>query len=157
MRQCRRNNIPVPGIPLNANRCIRWYGEFFQNSIDLDELEKLLKAWRVESFSLFSFLFLLSFVFSLLAIVQLHYGTIVPLYLSTVVPFFELSPPKKAGEIWDGTILKEQSKTKKNWNFKLKWINLYYHFLQWENSLKNQQLRCGQFSPARCGQIVRLL
>jgi len=56
----------------------------------------------------------LSFVFCLLAIVQLHYGTIVPLYLSTVVPFFELSPPKKAGEIWDGTILKEQSKTKKN-------------------------------------------
>jgi len=44
MRQCRRNNIPVVGIPLNANRCIRWYGEFFQNSVDLDELEKLLIA-----------------------------------------------------------------------------------------------------------------
>jgi hypothetical protein len=44
MRQCRRNNIPVVGIPLNANRCVRWYGEFFQNSVDLDELEKLLKA-----------------------------------------------------------------------------------------------------------------
>lgn len=44
MRQCRRNNIPVVGIPLNANRCIRWYGEFFHNSVDLDELEKLLKA-----------------------------------------------------------------------------------------------------------------
>jgi len=44
MRQCRRNNIPVVGIPLNANRCIRWYGEFFHNSVDLDELEKNLKA-----------------------------------------------------------------------------------------------------------------
>jgi hypothetical protein len=44
MRQCRRNNIPVVGIPLNANRCVRWYGEFFHNSVDLDELEKLVKA-----------------------------------------------------------------------------------------------------------------
>jgi len=44
MRQCRRNNIPVVGIPLNANRCVRWYGEFFHNSVDLDELEKLLKV-----------------------------------------------------------------------------------------------------------------
>jgi hypothetical protein len=44
MRQCRRNNIPVVGLPLNANRCVRWFGEFFQNSVDLDELEKLLKA-----------------------------------------------------------------------------------------------------------------
>jgi hypothetical protein len=44
MRKCRRNNIPVVGLPLNANRCIRWYGEFFPNSVDLAELEKLLKA-----------------------------------------------------------------------------------------------------------------
>jgi hypothetical protein len=42
MRKCRKNNIPVVGIPLNANRCIRWFGEFFPNSIDLTELEKLL-------------------------------------------------------------------------------------------------------------------
>ena len=42
MRRCRKNNIPVVGIPLNANRCIRWFGEFFPNSIDLAELEKLL-------------------------------------------------------------------------------------------------------------------
>jgi len=42
MRKCRKNNIPVIGIPLNANRCIRWFGEFFPNSIDLTELEKLL-------------------------------------------------------------------------------------------------------------------
>jgi hypothetical protein len=44
MRDCRKNNIPVVGIPLNANRCIRWFGEFFTNSIDLGELERLLNA-----------------------------------------------------------------------------------------------------------------
>jgi hypothetical protein len=42
MRNCRKNNIPVVGIPLNANRCVRWYGEFFPNSIDLEQLEKLV-------------------------------------------------------------------------------------------------------------------
>lgn len=42
MRDCRKNNIPVVGIPLNANRCIRWYGEFSPNSVDLEELERLL-------------------------------------------------------------------------------------------------------------------
>jgi hypothetical protein len=43
MRTCRKNNIPVVGIPLNANRCARWFGEFFPNSIDLIELERLLE------------------------------------------------------------------------------------------------------------------
>jgi hypothetical protein len=42
MRNCRKNGIPVVGIPLNANRCIRWFGEFFPNSIDLCELERLV-------------------------------------------------------------------------------------------------------------------
>lgn len=42
MRNCRKNNIPVVGIPLNANRCIRWFGEFFPNSIDLKELERVV-------------------------------------------------------------------------------------------------------------------
>jgi hypothetical protein len=42
MRNCRRNSIPVVGIPLNANRCVRWFGEFFPNNIDLMELEKLV-------------------------------------------------------------------------------------------------------------------
>jgi len=44
MRNCRKNNIPVVGIPLNANRCIRWFGEFFLNSIDLTELERLVSC-----------------------------------------------------------------------------------------------------------------
>jgi hypothetical protein len=47
MRNCRRNNIPVVGIPLNANRCIRWFGKFFPNSIDLAELERLVEGSRV--------------------------------------------------------------------------------------------------------------
>jgi hypothetical protein len=42
MRDCRKNNIPVVGIPLNANRCVRWFGEFSPNSIDLTELDRLL-------------------------------------------------------------------------------------------------------------------
>jgi hypothetical protein len=44
MRNCRKNNIPVVGIPLNANRCIRWFGEFFPNSVDLNELERLVTS-----------------------------------------------------------------------------------------------------------------
>lgn len=46
MRECRKNNIPVVGIPLNANRCVRWFGEFFPNSIDLTELERLI-SYRI--------------------------------------------------------------------------------------------------------------
>ena len=42
MRTCRKHGIPVVGIPLNANRCKRWFGEFFPNSIDLSELKKLV-------------------------------------------------------------------------------------------------------------------
>ncbi|MCU0461351.1 MAG: DUF116 domain-containing protein [Bacteroidales bacterium] len=43
MRTCRKNHIPVVGIPLNGNCCIRWHEEFFPNSIDLEELERMLK------------------------------------------------------------------------------------------------------------------
>ena len=46
MRKCRKNNIPVVGIPLNANRCIRWFGEFFPNSVDLSQLDRLLASGR---------------------------------------------------------------------------------------------------------------
>jgi hypothetical protein len=42
MRKCASYLIPVVGIPLNANRCIRWWGEFHPNSIDPDELQELL-------------------------------------------------------------------------------------------------------------------
>jgi len=43
MRLCMKAGVPVVGIPLNANRCIRWMGEFYENSVDMEELERLLK------------------------------------------------------------------------------------------------------------------
>jgi hypothetical protein len=39
---CMRHQVPVIGLPLNANRCARWTGEFKANSVDLDQLEALL-------------------------------------------------------------------------------------------------------------------
>jgi hypothetical protein len=42
MRRCMKARIPVVGIPLNANRCPRWMGEFHETSVDLDALERLL-------------------------------------------------------------------------------------------------------------------
>jgi hypothetical protein len=42
MRKCRKYKIPVVGIPLNANRCMRWFGEFLPNSINLEKLQKLV-------------------------------------------------------------------------------------------------------------------
>lgn len=43
MRVCRKNSIPVVGLPLNANRCARWFGKFYPNSVDTEELNLLLK------------------------------------------------------------------------------------------------------------------
>jgi len=42
MRLCVGLNIPVVGIPLNANRCIRWMGAFHSTSVDLDALFNLI-------------------------------------------------------------------------------------------------------------------
>jgi hypothetical protein len=42
MRKCRKHGIPVLGLPLNANRCVRWFGEFYSNSLDINELKDLL-------------------------------------------------------------------------------------------------------------------
>ena len=42
MRKCRKYNIPVIGIPLDANRCVRWMGSFHENSVNLEMLEKLI-------------------------------------------------------------------------------------------------------------------
>jgi len=44
MRRCGKLGIPVVGIPLNANRCVRWFGEFHPNSVHLQELEALLEG-----------------------------------------------------------------------------------------------------------------
>jgi|WetSurMetagenome_2_1015567.scaffolds.fasta_scaffold15356_5 uncharacterized protein len=42
MRMCRKKNIPVLGLPLNANRCVRWMGEFYPNSINLSMLKSII-------------------------------------------------------------------------------------------------------------------
>ena len=42
MRMCASAGIDVVGIPLDANRCARWWGEFFPNSVNLRHLEWLL-------------------------------------------------------------------------------------------------------------------
>lgn len=42
MRKCSKYGIPVVGIPLDANRCIRWMGAFHENSVNLSMLEKLI-------------------------------------------------------------------------------------------------------------------
>jgi hypothetical protein len=42
MRMCKKYGIPVVGIPLDANRCARWWGEFHWNSVNFKILESLL-------------------------------------------------------------------------------------------------------------------
>ncbi len=42
MRRCDKHGIPAVGIPLNANRCSRWMGDFYPNSADLQQLIKLI-------------------------------------------------------------------------------------------------------------------
>ena len=43
MRLCMGLDIPVIGIPLNANRCRRWMGEFHPTSVDLEALRKVVE------------------------------------------------------------------------------------------------------------------
>jgi len=31
-------NIPVIGIPIDANRCQRWMGDYYDNSVNLENL-----------------------------------------------------------------------------------------------------------------------
>lgn len=42
MRMCMKAGVPVVGIPLDANRCARWWGEFHPNSVNVRMLENLL-------------------------------------------------------------------------------------------------------------------
>lgn len=42
LRKCQKYGIPAIGIPLNANCCPRWFGEFFPTSINTDQLKNLL-------------------------------------------------------------------------------------------------------------------
>ena len=43
MRKCQKLELPAIGIPLNANRCIRWMGKFHENSVCLEKLEEILR------------------------------------------------------------------------------------------------------------------
>ena len=38
MRFCRKYKVPVIGIPLDANRCRRWMGDFYENSVNFKQL-----------------------------------------------------------------------------------------------------------------------
>jgi hypothetical protein len=42
MRVCAGAGVPVLGLPLDANRCARWFGEFRPNTVNLGRLEALL-------------------------------------------------------------------------------------------------------------------
>ena len=42
MRMCIRKNLPVVGIPLDANRCARWMGEFHLNTVNLEKIMGLV-------------------------------------------------------------------------------------------------------------------
>lgn len=42
MRKCQKYHLPVVGLPLDANRCVRWMGDFYENSVNLNELQSLL-------------------------------------------------------------------------------------------------------------------
>jgi hypothetical protein len=42
MRLCHKHGVPAIGIPLDANRCSRWWGRFHWNSVNLKKLESLL-------------------------------------------------------------------------------------------------------------------
>ena len=39
---CARGRVPVFGLPLDANRCARWLGDFYPNTASLARLEALL-------------------------------------------------------------------------------------------------------------------
>jgi hypothetical protein len=46
MRMCSKLDIPVTGVPLNANRCARWMGQFLPTSVELDAVLTLLDRRR---------------------------------------------------------------------------------------------------------------
>jgi hypothetical protein len=42
MNICLDKGVAVVGIPLNANRCARWMGNYYPNSVNLNMLDALL-------------------------------------------------------------------------------------------------------------------
>jgi hypothetical protein len=42
MRESSRLGLPTVGVPLSANRCARWMGSFYDNSVSLEEIVQLV-------------------------------------------------------------------------------------------------------------------
>jgi len=42
IRFCAKYDVPAIGVPLDANRCIRWMGDFYPNSVDEKKILSLL-------------------------------------------------------------------------------------------------------------------
>ena len=51
MRMCVAAEVPVVGIPLDANRCARWWGEFHPNTVNLAQIERWLGERTLKSTS----------------------------------------------------------------------------------------------------------
>ncbi len=43
MNSCIKFGLPVIGVPLDANRCRRWMGEFYPNTVNLGRIKELVK------------------------------------------------------------------------------------------------------------------
>lgn len=42
LRLCAKYDVPAIGVPLDANRCVRWMGEFYPNSVNEKKIHSLL-------------------------------------------------------------------------------------------------------------------
>jgi hypothetical protein len=42
LRLCAKYDVPAIGVPLDANRCVRWFGDFYPNSINEKKILSLL-------------------------------------------------------------------------------------------------------------------
>jgi len=42
LRLCAKYDVPAIGVPLDANRCIRWMGDFYPNSVNEEKIISLL-------------------------------------------------------------------------------------------------------------------
>jgi len=42
LRLCAKYDVPAVGVPLDANRCIRWMGDFYPNSVNEEKIISLL-------------------------------------------------------------------------------------------------------------------
>jgi hypothetical protein len=43
MRMCHKYGVPAVGVPLDANRCSRWWGAFYPNTVNLEKLESVFR------------------------------------------------------------------------------------------------------------------